>query len=208
MPSWLNVGGVTRMLYRFARFILRIFLTVVGRWRIIGRGNLPLEGPVMVVCNHVSYWDPVLVGCAMTRQVHFMAKAELFSYPVLGPLVRALGAFPIKRGQSDRNALRTAIHLLQDGKVLGVFPEGTRSKTGALMVFKPGITMLAYKVECPILPVAVVNSRRIFSGWFHPVEVRIGEPIEMPHMDKRPSSEVLEELTEKSRQAVEYLIGA
>lgn len=162
----------------------------------------------MVVCNHVSYWDPILVGCAMKRQVHFMAKAELFSYPVLGPLVRALGSFPIKRGQSDRNALRTAIHLLQDGKVLGVFPEGTRSKTGELMMFKPGITMLAYKVECPILPVGVVNSRRILSGWFHPVEVRIGEPIKIPHMDKRPSPEVLEELTERSRQAVEYLIGA
>jgi len=195
-------------MYLFCRVILRVFLRIVGRWQVVGREKVPSSGPLVVVCNHLSYWDPILVGCALDRQVHFMAKAELFAIPVFGAFMRRMGAFPIKRGQSDRNALRTAIHLLQAGEVLGVFPEGTRSKTGQLMDFKPGITMLAYKGECPILPVAVVNSSRVLSGWFHPVRLLIGQPIAFPHQDKRPSTEILEDMTRKSRQAVADLLAS
>ena len=195
------------MFYWIVRRIMRFILSVFGRWQVIGRENIPAEGPVVVVSNHLSYWDPIIIGCALERKVHFMAKAELFSYPGLSAIVRGLGAFPIKRGQSDRNALRTAIHFLQSGEILGIFPEGTRSKTGELMAFKPGITMLAYKGQSPILPVAAVNSPKVFFGWFYPVRLLIGRPIDFPALDKRPSSEVLEELTEKSRQAVAALLA-
>lgn len=194
------------MLYRIVRSILRLILVIFGRWQVTGKEHIPTSGPLVVVSNHLSYWDPILVGCALDRQVHFMAKAELFSYPIFGSFMWAMGAFPIKRGQSDRNALRKAIHFLQEGEVLGVFPEGTRSKNGSLMPFKPGITMLAYKGQSPILPVAVVNSSKVFFGWFYPVRLHIGPPIEFPVLDKRPSSEILEELTEKSRQAVAELL--
>lgn len=194
------------MLYRFLRTLLRIILLCFGRWKITGTENLPRQGSVIVVCNHVSYWDPVLVGCTLERQVHFMAKAELFSIPLFGSILKKLGAFPIKRGRSDRSALRTAIHLLQQGKVLGVFPEGTRSTTGDLLPFKTGITMIAYKAGCPILPMGVINSKKVLLGWFCPVEVRIGKPIELSVMERRPSVEQLEEYTNNCRHAVELLL--
>lgn len=115
-------------------------------------------------------------------------------------------AFPIKRGQSDRTALRTAINLLKENKVIGVFPEGTRSKTGKLLPFKPGVNMMAYKAECPVLPTAVINSRKVLMGWWYSVKVIIGEPIFFPSSDQRPSREALEEMSEKISQAVSDLL--
>lgn len=198
--------GSDEMLYRVLRMLFRIILMCFGRWKITGIENLPAYGPIIVVCNHVSYWDPVLVGCALSRPVHFMAKAELFSIPVFGNILKKLGAFPIKRGQSDRSALRTAINLLRQGKVIGVFPEGTRSTTSNLLPFKTGITMIAYKAGCPILPMGVINSKKVLLGWFYPVEIRIGKPMELSVIDRRPSAEELEEYTEDCHHAVELLL--
>jgi len=192
--------------YSFLKGLFTLVLILLGRWKVKGREHIPSSGPLVVVCNHRSYWDPILVGCALNRQVHFMAKAELFSYPLLGTVLNKVGSFPIKRGQSDRNALRTAINLLKENKIIGVFPEGTRSKTENLLPFKPGINMVAYKAQCPILPMAVVNSRKVLLGWFYAVEVRIGKPIAFASMDQRPSSEVLEDLSEQIRQAVSDLL--
>lgn len=196
------------MLYSFAKSLFKVILVLVGRYKITGQENLPKDGPVIVVCNHVSYWDPIILGCALDRQVHFMAKAELFSIPIFGSIVKRLGAFPIKRGHSDHKALRMAVRLLQGGKVLGVFPEGTRSKKGSLLPFRTGITMIAYKVGCPVVPVGLINSKGVLLGWCRPVEVKIGKPMGFPQVEKRPSPEELEEWTEQSRQAVALLLGA
>ncbi|MGI6065013.1 MAG: lysophospholipid acyltransferase family protein [Bacillota bacterium] len=196
------------MLYAFAKALFKIILIVLGRYKITGQENIPDKGPVIVVCNHVSYWDPIVLGCALNRQVYFMAKAELFSIPIFGNILKRLGAFPIKRGHSDHKALRTAIRLLKEGKVLGVFPEGTRSKKGSLLPFRTGITMIAYKAGCPIVPVGLINSKKVLIGWWKPVEVKIGKPMLFPQVIKRPSSEELEEWTEQSRQAVAFLLGA
>jgi 1-acyl-sn-glycerol-3-phosphate acyltransferase len=192
--------------YSFAKAVCTIILNIFSRWKVEGLEQIPPDGPVILVCNHVSYWDPVLVGCAMPRKVRFMAKAELFSIPVFGKILKLLGAFPIKRGQSDRTALRTALRLLKENEVIGVFPEGTRSKTGKLIPFKSGVNMLAYKAQCPILPMAVINSRKVLIGWRYPVRVVFGTPVNLISYDKRPSGEVLEELNEKIRQAVQDIL--
>jgi len=161
------------MFYRFARLICRIVLALLRRWEVLGAENLPVAGGVVLVANHVSYWDPVVVGCAFDRQVHFMAKAELFKIPLLGAVIRALGAFPVRRDKSDRNAVRIAVRLLKEGKVVGVFPEGARSQTGELMRPHLGAAMLAFKAGAPMLPVAVAGTKGILGK----VKVHVGRPI-------------------------------
>ncbi|SHJ21653.1 lysophospholipid acyltransferase family protein [Desulfofundulus thermosubterraneus] len=161
------------MFYRFARALCRVILALVRRWEVVGAHNLPPSGGVLVVSNHVSYWDPVVVGCALERQVHFIAKAELFGIPLLGPVIRALGAFPVHRGGGDRKAIRRALELLKQDRVVGIFPEGTRSKSGELLEPHLGAAMLALRAKVPVLPVAVINTRGVFGK----VRVRIGKPL-------------------------------
>ncbi|SHE73838.1 1-acyl-sn-glycerol-3-phosphate acyltransferase [Desulfofundulus australicus DSM 11792] len=165
------------MFYRVARAICRIVLALVRRWEVVGAHHLPPSGGVLVVSNHVSYWDPVVVGCALDRQVHFIAKAELFRIPLLGPVIRALGAFPVRRGGGDRQAVRRALELLKQGRVVGIFPEGTRSKSGELLEPHMGAAMLALRAKVPVLPVAVINTR----GLFGKVRVNIGKPLVFEH---------------------------
>ncbi|MGB9802573.1 lysophospholipid acyltransferase family protein [Desulfofundulus sp.] len=161
------------MFYRFARAVCRVILVLVRRWEVVGADNLPRSGGVLVVSNHVSYWDPVVVGCALTRQVHFIAKAELFRIPLLGTVITALGAFPVRRGGGDRQAIRRALELLKQGRVVGIFPEGTRSKSGELLEPHLGAAMLALRAKVPVLPVAVINTRGVFGK----VRVYIGKPL-------------------------------
>lgn len=161
------------LFYRFARLICRLVLLLLRRWKVEGAENLPSAGGVLVVSNHTSYWDPVVVGCALKRPVHFMAKADLFKIPLLGPIIRALGAFPVQRGSADRQAIRRALELLEEGKVVGIFPEGTRSKTGMLLDPHRGAAMLALRAKVPVLPVALLNTRGVVGR----VRVRIGKPL-------------------------------
>lgn len=193
-------------MYRFLKIVCTFILITFGRWKIEGQKLIPAQGPLIVVCNHRSYWDPILVGCAMKREVRFMAKAELFTYPILKNILYLVRAFPIKRGQSDRTALRTTLKLLKDDEVIGIFPEGTRSKTRELLPFKSGVSMMAYKADCPVLPMAVINSKKVLLGWWHPVKVVIGEPIYFPLHDQRPSGEALEEMSARISQAVADLL--
>lgn len=163
------------MFYRFARLLCRLVLFILRRWKVEGAENLPPAGGVLVVSNHASYWDPVVVGCALGRQVHFMAKADLFKIPLLGPVIRALGAFPVQRGSGDRQAIRRALELLGEGRVVGIFPEGTRSKTGELLDPHRGAAMLALKAKVPVLPVALLNT----PGLRGRVRVRVGKPVQL-----------------------------
>jgi 1-acyl-sn-glycerol-3-phosphate acyltransferase len=168
------------MLYPFFRIIFRVIFRVLWRWKIKGLENFPLLGPVIVVSNHVSLADPILIGAALPRRVCFMAKEELFRYPVFGNLLVRLHAFPVKRGQPDRAAIRKAFEVLESGKVLGLFPEGSRSKTGEMLKPQPGVAMIALKAKVLIIPVACVGTKDMCQKgtWFKPIEIRIGLPIE------------------------------
>jgi len=134
--------------------VLRLFFG----FRIDGGVHEPRTGPVIVVSNHVSDLDPLVVGTALRRRVRFMAKEELFRVPVLRAWVRACGAFPVRRGEADRGALRTALGILSDGGILVMFPEGTRGEGRALRPPEPGAAMLALRTGAAILPVALLGT--------------------------------------------------
>lgn len=159
--------------YRVLKVLARIVLAVLRRWEVRGRDNLPASGGIVLVANHVSNWDPVVIICAFERKVHFMAKSVLFKIPVISYAVRSSGAFAVHREKSNRQAIRTAVKLLEEGEVVGVFPEGTRSHTGEMLKPHLGAAMLAFKAGVPMLPIAVSGTRGVFGK----VKVRIGKPV-------------------------------
>lgn len=190
------------MIFKTLRFLVRIILVLVRRWEIEGKENIPDSGGVVLVANHVSYWDPVVVICAFKRQVYFMAKAELFKIPVVGYVVNASGAFPVRRDRTDRNAIRTALRLLEEGQVVGVFPEGTRSHSGEMLKPHLGAAMLALKSGAPVLPVAVSGTR----GFWGKVRVRVGKPIPVDSL-KTGSRGGLESLSDLAMSHIAALLG-
>ncbi|MEW6275269.1 MAG: lysophospholipid acyltransferase family protein [Bacillota bacterium] len=173
------------MFYRFARAFCRFLLFALRRWQVSGKENVPPDGGLIVASNHVSYWDPVAVGCALPRKVFFMAKAELFALPVLGPAISSLGAFPVYRSGSDARAIKKALALLRRGQVVGIFPEGTRSHTGQLLPPHVGAAMLALHGRVPVLPVALIGTRGVFGR----VKVVIGRPLEFSGAGAEKSKE-------------------
>lgn len=192
------------MFYRFARLLCRMVLLILRRWEVRGVNNLPSSGGLVVIGNHTSYWDPVAMCCAFPRVIHFMAKAELFSIPLLGIILKYGYAFPVRRGGSDRNAIRTALQHLQDGKVVGIFPEGTRSKTGEVLDPHLGAAMLALKAGVPILPVGVVGTR----GFIGKIRVFIGEPMEFSQFSgKKYGRQDLIEVSNRVMDEVTRLIN-
>ncbi|MFZ5644158.1 MAG: lysophospholipid acyltransferase family protein [Bacillota bacterium] len=164
------------MLYRVAWILCRTYLLVIRRISISGTEHVPRQGGLILVSNHVSYLDPVAIASSLpqSRHVYFMAKYELFKIPLLGFIITRLGAFSVKRGGADRSAIRTALSHLDNGRVVGIFPEGTRNTTKEEML-EPhmGAAMLSLKAGVPVLPVAVTGSR----GFFRKVSVRFGEPM-------------------------------
>ncbi|HLT59393.1 MAG TPA: lysophospholipid acyltransferase family protein [Limnochordales bacterium] len=148
------------MLYRLARRVLRPLFAWYFRWECQDLHHLPPAGPAILAANHVNYLDPLLIGAAVPRQIHFMAKHELFHNRALAWLLDRVGAFPVRRGQADRQAIRRALELLAAGKVVGIFPEGTRSETGELQDVQGGTALLALKSGAPVVPLAVLGVER------------------------------------------------
>lgn len=146
----------------------------IFRIKTIGIERFPKEGAVIVYSNHKSMWDPVIIACLLKRPVFFMAKQELFKYSLLSIIFHKLNAFPVKRGMPDRKAIKRALEVLKEKKVLGIFPEGTRSKDGKPQEPEPGIALLAAKsIDVILVPVAIKGNYRFFSC----LSVVFGEPI-------------------------------
>lgn len=163
-------------LYPLGKALTTAILKIKG-YKISGLENFPSDGPVIVACNHISMWDPIIVGCSMPRQVYFMAKEELMKLPVVGQILRAVGAFPVKRGQGDIGAFRRSIGLLKEGKVLGIFPEGTRSKSGQIQEAMAGIALIVDKSHAPILPVKVYGAKGLLTQKRGKIGIIIGKPL-------------------------------
>ncbi|MFF2482140.1 lysophospholipid acyltransferase family protein [Paenibacillus sp. NPDC058071] len=179
------------MLYRFCRFLLRVIYGALFRLEAKGRENIPADGPVILASNHISLLDPPTVGIKLSRKVHYMAKQELFNVPLLGPLIRGLGAFPVKRGGVSKEAIRSAISLLQEGKVMGIFPEGTRnSEEGAAA--KKGAAMIAMRSGAVVIPVAVIGEYKLFRK----MRIVYGKPVDLTAFIQESSPDMLERITE------------
>lgn len=183
------------MFYAILKFILQILFKIFLRLEVKGAENIPATGPLVIASNHLSLLDPPVIGVAATRKVNFMAKQELF-VPVLGAIYKELGAFPVKRGGADRAAIKYGIDLMLNGEVLAIFPEGTRSKTGALGKAAPGALMMAGKAKAAIVPTCVKGTDLKRQGKLWPkVSVTFGKPIYFPEAAPM-TKELLHELTE------------
>ena len=147
--------------YRATWWAVRLLVPLFGGVTVRGVENIPPGGPMILAANHTAHMDPPYLSQIMDRQLHMMAKEELFRVPVLGRFIRALAAFPVKRGTADRAALREAVERLNRGHVLGIFPEGTRSPDGTLGPAEKGFALIARQTGAPIVPVAIVGTNRI-----------------------------------------------
>jgi len=195
--------------YRLISYLL-VFpvFRLLFRGRTTGNANVPQEGALVVVANHGSHLDPPLLGHALGRPVAFMAKAELFRVPLLGPIIRACGAYPVARGASDREAIRTATDRLDEGWATGVFIDGTRQRDGRVNQPQPGAALLAARAGVPLLPVAIINSHRALGtggGGLRlvPVHIRIGTPIPAPASRRRAD---LQAATEAAQRQINALL--
>jgi len=174
------------------------------RGHIYGAEHVPQEGPLVVVSNHASDFDPPIVSCSMRRPVAFMAKEELFRIPVLKQGIELYGAYPVKRGAADRSAIRSALNCLSAGWAVGLFLQGTRTADARISEPKLGAALIAAKAKVPLLPVSLWGTEAIFKKGSPvprpvPVTVRIGQVIDPPTSTKR---EELEALTQQCAAAI------
>ena len=165
--------------FRLSRFFLRPFVSVVWGFRANGTDAIPASGPVIIASNHISNWDPILVSLGCRRDVHFMAKEELFRNPLAAAFFGAVNAIPIRRGVLDRRALRAASELLRDGNVLLMFPGGTRDKSGEVRDPKSGVGFIACMNEARVVPACITGASSLARSFFRGVtlEVTFGSPI-------------------------------
>lgn len=151
------------MFYSFFKIICRFVFGIIFRTKVIGAENIPKQGAFILSANHVSNWDPPFLGTFIDRIVNYMGKEELFINPIMAAICRGLNVFPVKRGAADKNAIKNAVKILKSGECLGIFPEGTRSKTGNLGKAESGVSLIAAMTKAQIIPAAIVNTEKIFS---------------------------------------------
>ncbi|MGC8711401.1 MAG: lysophospholipid acyltransferase family protein [Leptodesmis sp.] len=176
------------------------------RGRIYGAEKVPQTGPLIVVSNHASDFDPPMLSNCVGRPVAFMAKEELFQVPVLKQAITLYGAYPVKRGSADRSAIRAALAALEQGWAVGIFITGTRTPDGRVTDPKLGAAMIAAKAQAPLLPVSLWGTEQIFQKGKKvprsvPVTVRIGDPIPPPASGDR------EELEAVTQQCADVING-
>lgn len=178
-------------------WILRALLSLMFRLHVDGAENIPRRGPVLVVVNHFSAWDPPVAGIVVPRPVYFMAKIELFRIAPVGWLLRHLRVFPVRRGTADRQAIRSALAVLGSGQALIIFPEGHRSETGTLQDVHAGAVFLAQKTGCPVVPMGIFGQY----GWRRPIYCRIGRPFTIPADMPRRAAQAL--MAERIREQID-----
>lgn len=185
--------------YYVVRLIVRTWLRLFTCWQVKGRENIPGQGPLLVVANHLNLADAPLVMVSLGRKAMFMAKEELFRSRFSGYFVGGLGAFPVHRGQADRKALLQAERVLAEGLALVMFPEATRSKNAQLQPAFPGSALIAWRSGAPILPIGITGTERIKgAGWWllrPKITVNIGRPFHLPPVSSKLTKTELAELT-------------
>jgi 1-acyl-sn-glycerol-3-phosphate acyltransferase len=196
--------GVNPLVYWPVRAVLLPFFLTYFRLRRDGHEHIP-DGKVILAANHRSFLDPFIIGACLRRPIYFVAKKELFDKAWQGWILNALGAFPIKRGQSDEDSVATALGLLERGEAVVIFPEGTRHRTGPLREPRRGVGRLALESGAPVVPVALNGTARVRRGWLiRPVKVRVrcGRPLGFPQVQD-PSQNLATAVTERIWPCVE-----
>ena len=181
----------------------------VFKGHLIGRDNIPKKDSFIMVSNHGSLLDPPLLGHALGHNISFMAKAELFKIPFLGFIIKACGAYPVKRGIADKNTIKTACKKLSNDNSIGIFIDGTRQKNGRVNKPKQGAALLAFKNQKLLLPVAIGNSHRLmrfkfFFPLFSKIVIKVGKPVNPPQSS---SKDELNLVTMHLKDEINNLIG-
>lgn len=159
-------------LYFFLRFIAKLIFYPIYRMKYIGVDNVPAEGAYILAANHRRASDPIIMGIGLNREIMFMAKDELFKHKLLGALCRKLGAFPVNRGKSDTKSVRHSEQVLQEGYLMGIFIEGTRSKDDNFLPPKNGVSLIAWDAKTPVIPACHTKIRgRIYMHYGKPLSL-------------------------------------
>ncbi len=186
---------ISLLLYQLFKWsVVNPVLRIYFQGRVYGAEYVPQQGPLVVVSNHATYFDPPILSCCVKRPVAYMAKEELFQVPILRQAIQLYGAYPVSRGNADRSAIRSALKCLEAGWATGVFLQGTRTEDGRITEPKLGAALIAAKAKAPLLPVSLWGTQKIFvkgSSYPHlvPITVRIGQPIAAPTSTERSELE-------------------
>jgi 1-acyl-sn-glycerol-3-phosphate acyltransferase len=187
----------TDLAWAIGRPVIQPLIRVFAPLRVYGKERVPLEGGVVMAFNHFSWIDPPVFGTASPRTIYFMAKVEAHRMPGLGHLVRFFGTFSVRRGESDREAVRMMRQVVREGHALGLFAEGTRQRTGVPGKVQAGAAMVALQEDVPVIPAAIHGTQDWKPGNFKPVSVVWGEPMRFEGLPKngkgyREASEQIE----------------
>lgn len=188
------------MFYTFAKNLLKIIYQLLFRLEAKNLHYVPKSGGVVLCSNHISLLDPPAIGVFIKRPISFMAKKELFDVPLLGSIIAKLGAFPVNRSGVGKDTIKQALKVLREGKMMGIFPEGTRNTGGAAA--KKGAAMIALKSGAAIVPVAVVGSYKLFGK----TRVVYGPAIDMTDILEEKSSDMLEKATERIMEHIHRIL--
>lgn len=190
------------MAYQFMKILLIALFKTFKRFQVIGAENVPKTGPVILVSNHVSFWDPFVIGAASPRQISYLAKESLFKIPLVGLLIKCWGAIPVKRGHTDRDSFNKYLELLKQGNTLGIFIEGTRNRKNPDQMLPPksGPSMLAVRSKAPVVPLLLINSSKILT--FRRLIVIIGPPLQLEYDSKLDKKDLYQHLSNQMATAI------
>lgn len=192
---------VNAFLYDVAKYTFWGVFGTIWRMRAYGTQNVPMSGPVIIACNHVSYFDPPALGAASPRRIQYMAKEELFRIPLLGPAIRAVGAYPVDRQGSATAAIKRSVEVLHAGGAIGIFPEGGRNPTGEAQA-RGGVALLAALGRAPVVPARLDGTGG--AKRLEQFRVYFGAPLRLPE-GRKASREEMANFTDQVMRAIRSL---